>query len=414
MIAVAKAMKLYEKRHYDEAAGVLRSGAVDPSRQGAANLALGMVYFKNAVLHRELYRTSELVFQDYLKKLSAAQGRDRSRFVDLYFGETLLEAGKPDVAAIYLEKFANTAGIDQKYQAIANVSLGLSYYRSKESQKAADLWAAIDATDPEVKAELAAAYSKAGITDKNAEALIDEALGAAKKSGKPVTVRMVKNMLAVYVRAGQTEKGLDLLKRADLKAFSYRETLGKSKVINFYDLSLLGDMADIYGRAAITYLDKAAADGKTKSIAEFYLAQAQALFGSLDQSSKVAASFMATAQLPQQYKDLMQVWQTANVYQRSRKAEATALWNEFSQKQAADPDVLAEILFTCGRLKIDCPKVVQKASIAAEAGEGKKFANLNIAVGTYYLGRLDTARASPTWRPAATRATRTRSSRMIR
>lgn len=390
---VTRAMKLYEKRHYDEAAGVLRAGvAIDPARRGAADLALGMIYFKNAQLHQELYRSAVLVSQDYLKKLSAAQGKDRSRFVDLYLGEALIEAGKPGVAAIYLEKFSGTAGVEPKYQAIARIGLGLCYYRNNETRKAMDLWADINSTDPEVRMELAAAYSKAGVKDKNAEATVDELMAAARKTGKPFTERTVKNVLAVYAQAGRAEKGLDALRRADLKASSFQETLGKSKVITFYDLSLLGDMAELYGRAGIMHLERAASDGKTKDAAEFYLGQAQALFGSVDQASKVAASFLASSQMPQQYKDRMRVWQAAGQYQRNHKAEAAAVWDELSLKQPGDPDLLAELLFTCARLKIDCPKIVQKASAAAEAGEGKKFANLNVAIGTYHLGRLDRAK----------------------
>jgi len=73
---LTRAVKLYEKRHYDEAVGLLRASAasLDQAKQGSANLALGMIYFKNAVLHRELYLASAWASQDYLKKLSALRG----------------------------------------------------------------------------------------------------------------------------------------------------------------------------------------------------------------------------------------------------------------------------------------------------------------------------------------------------
>jgi hypothetical protein len=66
--AVTRAMKLYEKRHYNEAASVLReeSASIEQGRKGAAHLALGMIYFKNAVLHRELYRVALMATQDRL------------------------------------------------------------------------------------------------------------------------------------------------------------------------------------------------------------------------------------------------------------------------------------------------------------------------------------------------------------
>src|SRR3990170_4537521 len=78
---MTRATRLFEKRHYEEAAGLLRSEAssIASGGQGAANLLLGMIYFKNAVLHADLYQASASATQDYLKKLSAAQRQDRSR-----------------------------------------------------------------------------------------------------------------------------------------------------------------------------------------------------------------------------------------------------------------------------------------------------------------------------------------------
>ena len=392
---MTKAVKLYEKRHYDEAAGLLRANAASlgQAKQSAANLALGMIYFKNAVLHRELYLASAWASQDYLKKLSALRGSSRSRFVDLYMGDTLTEVGKADVAAIYLRQFLANEGLEPQHLAIAQVSLGLSYQVNHEAEKAAPLWAAIDAADPEVKAELAAAYSRVGLKDKDPAALAEESLVAQKKRGKPLSIRMAKNLLAVYARAGLTEKGLELLKRADLKASSFRETLGKTKVINFYDLSLLDDMASLYGQASIAYLEKAAVDAKVKGSAEFYLGQAYAQFGSAERSMKTAESFVATTQLPQQFKDQTRVLQGANWYTSNRKAEAMKVWEELAFKPSQDPDVLAEILLTCRRLKTECSNAARQSAAAVQAGEGKKFSALNIALGKYYLGRLDTARA---------------------
>ncbi len=393
---VTRAMKLYEKRHYVEAASVLReeSGSIDQGKKGPANLALGMIYLKNGTLHRDLYQAALATSQDYLKKLSAAQGKDRSRFVDLYFGEALIEAGKFHDAAIFLKRFSLGNGVDARYRAISKVNLGLGYYQDSGSKKAMELWGGIDTSDPEVKAEIAAAFSKAGLVDKNPFLIAEGILGDVKRSGKPLSLRMVKNLVAVYARgSGLTEKGLDLLKRTDLKAFSYREALGKSKVIHFYDLSLLNDMATLYGQASLTYLEKATADPKMKDAAEFYLGQAYALFGSIEQSSKVIASFVSTSGMPQSYKDRMRVWQGASLYVKNRPIDAAAIWDELVQKKLEDPDLIAEILFACNRIRMEYPKALHKALAMVEAGEGKRFSMLNAAIGKYYLGRSDYAKA---------------------
>jgi tetratricopeptide (TPR) repeat protein len=393
---VTRSMKLYEKRHYVEAASALHGdgASIERGKKGAANLALGMIYFKNAVLHCELYDAAVAVSQDYLKKLSAAQGKDRSHFVDLYFGQALVESGKIRAAAIYLQKFSANGGAGPRYRAIAKVSLGLGYYQNNESKKATELWGGIDVSDPEVKAELAAAFSKAGLVDKNPFLTAEGILSEMKRSGKPLSMRIVKNLVAIYARGpGLTEKGLDLLKRSDLKAFSYRETLGKSKVIHFYDLSLLNDMAILYSQASLAYLEKATADPKVKEAAKFYLGQAYGLFGSVEESFKIAASFIATSGMSDSYKDRIRVWQGANLYMKNRPIDAVAVWDELMQKKPEDPDLIAEILFACNRLRIEYPKALHKATAMVEAGEGKKFSQLNVAIGKYYLGRFDHAKA---------------------
>jgi tetratricopeptide (TPR) repeat protein len=215
-----------------------------------------------------------------------------------------------------------------------------------------------------------------------------------KRSGNPLSMRMVKNLVAIYARgSGSADKGLDLLNRSDLRAFSYREVLGKSKVIHFYDLSLLDDMATLYGRTGVAYLEKAVADPKAKDAAEFYLGQASALFGSIDQSTKVIASFLATSQMPQPYKDRIRVWQGANLYARNRRTDAMGVWDELVRKQPEDRDLIAEVLFACSRMKVACPKVLQKATALVEAGESKRLSLLNIAIGKYHLSGLDDARA---------------------
>ncbi len=393
---VTRAMKLYEKRHYDRAAAMLRanSASIEEAKKGSANLALGMIYFKNAVLHRELYQAALVTSHDYLKKLSAAQGKDRSRFVDLYFGEALVESGKSGTAAVYLKKFSSSNGIAPRHRAIARICLGLGYYRSNEISKGTELWGGIDTSDLEVKAELAAARSRAGLKDKDPSVIAEGILSEMKRSGTPLSMRMVKNLVAIYARgSGSTDKGLDLLNRSDLRAFSYREVLGKSKVIHFYDLSLLDDMATLYGRASVAYLEKATADPKVKEAAEFYLGQASALFGSIDQSTKVIASFLATSQMPQQYKDRIRVWQGANLYARNRRTDAMDVWDELVRKQPEDRDLIAEVLFACSRMKVECPKVLQKATALVEAGENKRLSLLNTAIGKYHLSGLDDAKA---------------------
>jgi len=390
--AVTFAMRLSEKRHYEDAARTLRPAlsSLAPARQGAAYLTLGIVYLRNAELHQELHRAGIAAQLGYLRKLAAARGADGSRFADLYLGEALLESGSPGEGAKHLERFMAQAAVGPRYKAIARSGLGLSHFQRQEVRRAQALWAGIDTVDPEVKAELAAAYSAAGLQEKNPVAMSDAAL---KDSGLGPSPRMRRNLLRVYARAGLTDRGLDLLNQVDLKTASYTEVLGKTKTINFYDLSLLADLAMLYGQASLAYLERAAGDVRTKGTADYYLGEAYANAGSVESSLRSVGAFLSLAEAPPKYRDRARVRQAANQYLRGQRAEAMAVWDELAQRQPVDPDLLAETILACVRVKAECPKIEPRAALAAEAGRRRASSLLSFALGRYHLWKKDYARA---------------------
>ena len=392
---VARGTKLFERRHYGEAANVLQPylSSAGSGAPGQAALILGAAYLKNAALHRALYRTSIAVHLDYLKKLSGERGRGGSSLADLYLGETLLAAGRPGEAKTQLTKFRAKAGKGTAEEAIAAIGLGLCHYRLGEAQKAKSFWSGVDAADLDVKTELAAAYFSTGLGEKDAVSMCEEALALLTKSGRRPSMRALKSIVGVYARAGLAEKGLDLLASADLKAFSREEILGKDKVIHFYDLALLDGLATLYGKASIVWLGKAAADPKSRDAAAYYLEEAYALLGTGGQSARATDAFFAASKMPQTYKDRATVRKAADRYAAGGKGEATRLWDDFSRKQPADPDLLAEIIFACDRVAAGCQDIVGRAAALAEAGEGKRFRALHFALGRHYLSRKEYAKA---------------------
>jgi tetratricopeptide (TPR) repeat protein len=393
---VQKALKAYEKHRYEDAGRDLRAAlpSLEKSKQASAELALGMVYLKNAELHRELTLASAGVTTDYLGRISQDRGKGRSKYSDLYLGRTALTAGRADAAAVPLERFAADAGTEARYRAIARVSLGTVAAMNRDAGKARDLWSRVNAADPDVRSELAAALSRAGSDDRNPPALCDEALADIRRSGKPVSPIAVKNCLGVYARAGVVEKGIDLLAKADLKAPSYRESLGKSKVLSFYDVDLLENLSAFYLQAGITSLEKAAADQQLKTIAYFYLGEAFALAGNSDRAAKATTAFLGSSQMPPQYRNKALVRQGVIQHQSGKPADAVRTWDELIRSHPDDPELLADILASCGRLRLDCPRAAKTAESAVERGEGRRFMVLNAGLGRYYYGKKDYARAA--------------------
>lgn len=392
---VAQAMKLVEKHHYDEAVALLepKLASLDPTKQGMALLTLGNAYLRSAELHRELYQSSVMIGLRYFRRLAARTGGSRSRYVNLFRGELYLDIGKASAAASSLEKFVADQRVGERERAIARVMLGTSAYLRGEKQKAEGIWKDIVASDPEVRLELAAAYSRTGQQSRNPVSLCDAAVAEIKKRGKALSSRTVKNALAVYVKAGLTDKGFDVIRRADLKAPSYRERIHRSKEISFYSASLLNDLSSIYLLASRSMLERAARDAKVGATALFYLAEAYAVSGQVTRSSRKFDAFLANGAMPRPYRNRATIWQAANQYRKGKKKDARSVWDEVAKRHPVEPDLLGEVLLTCGRLRINCPGPEQAAVASLRTGKGKRYAFLSSALGKYFLERRRYAKA---------------------
>jgi len=392
---VQKALKAYEKHQYDAAARDLRTAlpSLTQDKQASARLALGMIYLKSAELHRGFAGTSLIVSTDYLKRLSMEGGKDRSRYCDLYLGLANLEAGKADAASAQLEKFLAGAANESRYADIARIALGRAASASGDKDKAREIWGSVKATDLEVRSELAGTRSRAGMDEKSAPSLCDEAVADGKRTGRSLPIIAVKNCLGIYAKAGLVDRGFELLAQADLRSPSSRETIGKSKVIPFYDLQLLQNLSAFFLQASIVSLEKASTDQQLNGIANFFLGEAYLLAGNRDQAARATAAFLSSSQVPPPYKSRALVRQAEIRHEIGRQADAIGVWDELSRSQPGDPELQGGILTACGRLRIDCPRVVQTATLALERGEGRKFMALNAGLGRYYLGKKDYAKA---------------------
>ncbi|MBT8350373.1 MAG: hypothetical protein KJO26_03950, partial [Deltaproteobacteria bacterium] len=304
-----------------------------------------------------------------------------------------LKAGKVEKAAAILQKFISEKNTKPKDKAIGKVSLGISYFLLGKPKKAKKLWDSIKATDPGVLSELAKAYCLAGLKEKNSLAICEKALNIAKNSGKAISIQVIKNVLWVYAATGEVEKGLDLIKSANLKAYSHEEVMAKNKTIRFYDLSLLSSLSMLYGKAGIKYLEKASADEKFKGPALYYLGTANAYFGDIDESTKVFERFLSSAKMPARYKNTAKVRLAENRYLKGDKAQAKSMLSDMAQA-TTNPFMLSDILLACSRLQVDCQKAVKQTVGLAETGEGKAFSRVNFALGRYYLQKNDYLKAA--------------------
>jgi len=389
---VAAALKLYEKRRYEQAARLVEDARLDGERGAQAQLVLGMTYLRNADLHEAFARTAAAAQLDYLDKLAKAGGEARSRYARLYLAEALLARGNAREAAQHFERVRADAGVDGHYRSLAGIGLGAALWAQGDTARARKLWSGTQQDAIEIRLARVAAQGRAGVLDSKA---LQRAAEDARDTKDP-SPRARRYLVEICLAAGAPDQALAVVRAADLGAASYVERFktaeGTAKTLAFYDLALLTDLAQLYRELARRRLELAAADVRTKPTAEYYLAEALSALGENDRAAESAQAFLARPQAPAQYQERARARLALIGYRQGRQQDAERAWTSMAEK-SSDPEVLAALVLGCADARAPCTKVLARADKAAEAGDIRRIQRLGFALGTYYLRKQDYARA---------------------
>jgi len=373
---------------------------LDAERRAQAQLVLGMTYLRNADLHEALARAAAAAELDYLDKLLKTRGEGRSRYARLYLAEALLARGNAREAGRLFEQVRADKSVESRYRAIAGIGLGSVLWAQRDAARAQSLWsgAAPDSSArgqsgaAEIALARAAAQGRARTVD--AKSLVRVADDAAR--ARALSPRARRYLIEIYLAAGAPDKALAAARAANPGEASYIEKFkaarGTAKSIAFYDLALLGDLAQLYRELARRSLEQAAADARMKPSAEYYLAEALSGLGENDAALASVRAFLARPQAPAQYRERARARQALLAYRQGRASEAESAWTAMAE-QASDPEVLADIVLGCADARARCVKALARAGGAAEAGDRRRTQRLNFALGRYYLRNGDYARA---------------------
>jgi tetratricopeptide (TPR) repeat protein len=389
------AMKLFEKRRYEQAARALEGSLArfDADQKARAQLVLGTIYLRNADLHEALARAAAAAELDYLDKLLKTGAEGRSRYARLYLAEALLARGNARDAGRHFEQVRVDSGIETRYRAIAGIGLGSALWAQRETERARGLWkTAGTGGTAEVALARAAAEGHAKVADaKSLRRVADDSLRAGDTS--PRTRRY---LIEIYLAAGAPEEALAVARAANWGSASYVETFkaakGTAKSISFYDLALLTDLAQLYRALARLRLEQAAADARMKPSAEYYLAEALNDLGANDDAAASVRAFLARPQAPAQFRERARARQALIAHRLGRSAEAESAWTAVAE-QSSDPEVLADVILGCAETGALCAKAFARAGQVAEAGDGRRNQRLNFALGSFQLRKKDYARA---------------------
>ncbi len=394
-IKLQRAMDQFKRNHYNYASELrLDLLSMDSTDLSSAYLILGMSYLKSANLYNRLHGVSISANLEYLGRISDRKGKNKSQMAMMFLAEAYLAAKRPAQAAFYFQKVLKDPDMSSSAKDLSRVGLGLSLFLQGNRSQAQKLWDGLaGSNDPEVLSELASAFVKAGLKDKNPLQLCERALMLSGKSGERASSRVVSNSISVYASEGQIEKGLNLVRGADLKGSTFQEELGRNKTLLFYNLSQLENLAVLYGRASIHYLEKAVRRPKPNRMVFYYLAEAYSISGMPLKSNKAVDSFLTSWPLPKLQKSAATAIRAQNSVTSGKISEGKITFDVLARENWQNPRILAQALNACSNVLDDCSGIVSSVEKMLQSRKDRSYSELNYALGRHYLAgkKLDSA-----------------------
>jgi hypothetical protein len=379
-----QATQLLERNHYESAAAILRAEGGGSEAAGVAALTLGRAHARAAELYRALHRSSLATGTRYLRQVATQGGADRSRLAGLYYGEYLVEAGKTAEGIAQLRRFLAQKDLPAPSRDLAEAAIAAAQARPAPAQA--------KSSDPVVRIQAAAAMSRAEAKRAEAVVLVDQAIEALRKAGALPT-RAATHAIGVYVRSARYEQAFALAGAADLGRPSHEETIGKSKVIRFYDAALLGNLARLHQAAAERLLGEARNDARLKGVAGYFLAELYLKAGETSKAAGALSALAAAGDLPAAYRERAAVLQAAVDVRNGQAARGNAAFAQLAQKHAQEPVMLAETLTACVHARGSCTGAAESARALALTSQAERFRNLHRAVGEQYAAEGEAERA---------------------
>lgn len=382
-----KAMKAFEKRHYDSAGKLLSSNINDvpTTEKTLANLSLGLIFLNNANLYNEFSKTALVSQLDYLQRLFALNGKAKSQYLGFYLAESYVEAGEFAKAIPLLEAFGKQSGQDAELQAIAQIKLGSCFYKTGKRAQAEALWKKYKSGNVMSDLEMLAVKEQLGIASATDRSTLNKAVSAVIKEPSRYSARALSNSIEILTITGDFTTALNLVFMAELDTSSFDEKFDANKVIRFYDISLLTNVADLYYNAAVYYLNLIKNDEKYGDTASFYLFDTALKSKNRGDTSALLARLKTAEKLPATLKALKPLYVATADFLNKNSKNATPDWEASSATPAADKLVLRETLIICISLNVVCNKTLSAALELSKRLNGKPAVPLNEAIGRYVL-----------------------------
>jgi len=386
-----EAMKAYKTNNYELASRILLAdyGHLD-NMSVEEKLKSAIIFYKNLQVYREIY---EKLLQTQLSYLSILNRTHGSDYVKLYLAEIVYLLGDYKKSLTYYQRINQKNIVDETEHLHYQVLGAQIHYRNDNINEFQELRTSI---------KNHATYNNLAL------AYIDEKLNLSKKvklaepgfahietmvSTHEQQDRINNILLLLYTAKNSLIEATKLITEIDKTEPVFIEKKGTTKIIRFYDPSLVSSLSLYYYKMSQRLLNQVAKNAQYKDTAIYYLSELDILLGITENANKYKNSLKNLSRLPKTLSVLRDIRAAAHSYLSGEHNRAyQSLENSVNNLQN-NPTLSAEAVLMCLYLGANCPTIVQQARLMAESGKSSSYSQLSLNVGRYLLAKNETEKA---------------------
>lgn len=393
-VDIKQAMSFYKAQKYDHAVRVLLQNASNlESAPVVTKLKSALIFSKNLKLYQDIYTKTKINQQTYLNTLVSEDNKQNSKYAKLFLAEVLILDNDLEKAKKLLEDFSAGIPPTNTYYQIAELYTAWIAYLKKDNAKYNSIIQNIDRSNPIL--ELGVHFLEVLLTGKTNDISDKIAINEVNfvQDNEIVSSRYANYAIRHHLSQNRLLKAASILKRLDQRRPSLIEKLSETKIIRFYDVTLIDTVAEFYYEMSKTLLDDVSKDKKYHDLAVFYLSELDLVRLHKDSAKKYWKAVDKLRRLPKNISTLTEIRSTTHGYLIGQTTRAFQAWQDAVNNFKNDPNQSADAVLMCLYLDAKCPKIVQTAQLSAENGRSKRFEKLSTNVGRYFLLRNHNAKA---------------------
>lgn len=387
-VDIKQAMSFYKEQKYDHAVNIILQNVSElKSSSVITKLKTALVFSKNLKLYQDIYIKSKINQKTYLNTLVKEDIKLSSKYAKLYLAEILILNKELLPAKKLLEEFSAGIPPTNTYYQISELYLAWIAYLNQNKAKYDLIIKNIDQSNPIL--EMAVHFLEVLLTGRTSD--ISDKIDIDEKNfivnNEFVSSRYANYAMRHYLSQNKIVKAAEILKRLDQRKPSLVEKLSDTKIIRFYDVTLIDTVAEFYYAMSKSLLEDVSKNDKYHDLAVFYLSELDLVRLHKESAKKYWKAVDKLRRLPKNISNLTEIRSTTHGYLIGQTSRAFQAWQDAVNNFKNDPSQSADAVLMCLYLSAKCPQIVQTAQLSAENGRSKRFEALSTNVGRYFLSK---------------------------